>query len=180
MPSTRGSITTTAAFGAGGGAFVNTACAALETASSNPSTGGGGGGAGGATAGAPAACCCAVAAAGGGAAVGCGWGAGAVLADDAAGAGFFASGFVAVAGCCAAQPANNTQSATETNEPRKPLVTSVPGVGVLFLIEFIERFSFVHTLIEGLAPLFGPEISWDPRFHGSGFAVCATAGCGTG
>jgi hypothetical protein len=66
-----------------------------------------------------------------------------VAAGEAAGTPWFA-GCVAVAGCFAAQPASNAQSATETSEPRKALVTFVLKVG-MFFVEFIERFSLTAT-----------------------------------
>ncbi len=63
-----------------------------------------------------------------------------MAAGDAAGAPWFA-GCVAVAGCFAAQPASNAQSATEISELRKALVRFVLKVGMFFFVEFIERFS---------------------------------------
>src|SRR5271165_227857 len=135
MPSTSGSITTTAEFGSGGGAAVKTAWAALATASSKPRTGGGGGGMGGVAGGVGVVGCTAVETTGtdGAGAVGC-CGAGVVgaVCVDAAGAGLFASGFVAVAGCCAAQPVSHAQSAIKTNEPHNAPVTSVLEPDIFF------------------------------------------------
>src|SRR5581483_84741 len=165
MPSTRGSMTTTAPLGGGGGAAAKTAWAALATASSNGRTGGGGGGAAGA-AGAALAGCCGAEALGGAACVCCGGAegcdcvavacCGAVVVGsptaDVAGADCFTSVWVELAGgCLAAHPASETCKAKKKSKPHKNLSATVEVISVFFITR-------ISSLLRKPTPFGGDDL----------------------